>query len=70
MDLDSDPSGLARTLLRIIGVRKGAGHFLDEPNNVYMMIREKLRVKQTTINDLFWCEDPQVFLVQVLEVSF
>ena len=44
--------------LRIVAVRKGKARFLDDPHKVYMAIREKLNVKQTTIDELFWCTDP------------
>ena len=43
--------------LRIIALRKSAGRFLDEPNNVYMKMREVVNKRQTTINDLFLCKD-------------
>ena len=43
--------------LRIIALRKSAGRFLDEPNNVYMKMREVVNKRQTTINDLFFCKD-------------
>jgi hypothetical protein len=54
-------------MLRVIAARKGSATFLDEPNNVYMKIRELLNKKQTGISDIFFSNDEELLLVPAFD---
>ena len=49
-------------LLRIIAVRRDSGRFVAEPQQIYDRMRAELLQKQVPIEELFWCEDEDMFL--------
>ena len=53
--------------LRIVAVRKSAGRFLDDPEVVYEKIRHLLSQRQTTIEEVYWCNDPDLCLAHYLQ---
>jgi len=47
-----------------VGVRKDSGRFRADPQAAYTFICAVLQEKQIGIEDLFWCEDINMFLVK------
>ena len=48
--------------LRTIAIRKSAGKFIAEPQEVYDAMSDLLKHKQVSIEDLFWLEDEHLHL--------
>ena len=53
---------------RTLALRKDAGQWIAEPQKVYDLMSEALQSKQVGIQDMYFLDDPMLFLAGILRV--